>query len=302
MYYRISFTLSLLTTCLVYSGLSQCNADSTTTTTEVTTTGGGVGTVDLSSSGDYQVVDPITGNLIGRYDPRTRVVQGGVLQSGVVIVDNANGGLVGTVDPNGNIVDIGRAPATQTLVISIDDRRKDLNRRIEEALNKGVLTPNQAIAYRADLERIAAEEDAARQNASLNYARALQLGYGLNALSDRLVPVLQTVTLAPVISTQFVTVDGRLVMVDGISARQQRMLRRIDDEYAAGRLTSSQVSHLKGDLADISSLESHYRRNGVLSDSKDEKVSEKLDKLQASMDEDVADVNEERSKMGLRTD
>jgi hypothetical protein len=302
MHYRTSFTLALLTTCLTYSGFAISRADTTTTTTEITTTGGGIATVNLSSRGDYQVVDPITGNLIGKYNPTVRLVEGRPLQAGVVIVDNSNGSLVATVDSNGNIVDIGRAPASQTLVVSIDERRRDLNRRIDEALSKGLLTATQAASYQAELERITADEDAARQNAGLNYGRALQLGYGLNTLSDRLVPITQTVTLSPVISTQFVTVDGKIVMIDGITSRKQRMARRIDDEYAAGRLSSQQVSHLKQDLDRITSFESQYRKNGVLSNSKDRKVSEKLDKVQASIDEDVAYINQKRSRIGLRTD
>lgn len=299
MNYRTASTLSLLASCLVLSGFSVCRAQTTqTTTTRTFTTNSDPGStvVNLSTTGSYQVVDPITGRMLGRYD------RGARLDSGVVIVDDTNRGLVATVDSNGNIVDLGRAPASQTLIVSIDTRRQDLNRRIDEALNKGLLTPHQAEQFRAELDRIAADEEAARQGGVVTYSRALQLGYGLNTLSERLVPITPTVTFQPVISTQFVTVDGRLVMVGDIAARRQKLLRRVDDEYAAGRMSANQVSERKQDLDKIASLDAQYTKHGVLSNSKDRKLSEKLDKVQAEIDDNVASINHKRSNIGLRSD
>lgn len=304
MNYQKSLTLSLLASCLAFSGLTASKADTTeTTTTRTTTTSTDAAIVNLSANGNYRVVDPITGRLLGRYDPTARLVEGRALESGVVIVDDSNGGLVATVDSRGNIVDISRAPATQTLIVSIDTRRQDLNRRIEDALNKGQLNAAQATAMRAELDRIASDEESARQTAGvIDYRRALLLGYGLNSISERLLPITQTVTFAPVISPQFVTIDGRLVMVDAITSRRQRLARRIDDEYAAGRLSAQQVSRRKEDLNRISSLDSRYRKNGQLSNSKERKVSEKLDQLKIAIDENVAVINQKRSRIGLRSD
>jgi len=302
MNYRKSLTFSLLSGCLIFSGLA-AKADTTETTTTQTTTTTDFGTVNLSPNGSYQVVDPITGRVLGAYDPTARLVEGRTLESGVVIVDKTNGGLVATVDSSGNIVDISRAPATQTLLVSIDTRRQDLNRRIDEALNRGTLSAAQASAMRAELEQIAADEESARRNAgAVTYRRALVMGYGLNTLSERLVPMTQTVTFEPVISTQFVDINGRFVMVDSITAREQRLQRRIDDEYTAGRLSAQQVSKRKEDLNKISSLEAQYRKNGELSDSKEKKLSEKLDRVQTSIDENVTSINQKRSKIGIRAD
>jgi hypothetical protein len=308
MNYRTAFTLSLLAGCLAFSGFpSRADTQTTTTrtfttnsvapsTTQIVTTNSGTPLFNLSATSTYQVVDPITGRLIGAYD------RGARLESGVVLVDSANGGLVATVDANGNIVELSRAPANPTLIVSIDARRADLNQRIDAALNKGLLTPIQAAQFRAELDRITADEDAARSGGVVSYSRALQLGYGLTTLSDRLVPITQTVTYQPLISPQFVTVEGRMIMVTGIASREQKMSRRIDDEYAAGRMSARQVSMRKQDMEKIAMLDSQYRKNGVLSNSKERKLSEMLDKVQASIDENVATINSKRSKIGLRTD
>jgi hypothetical protein len=299
-----SFTLSLLLGCLASTGFTPSRADTTeTTTTQTTTTSTDLGAVNLSSDGFYQVVDPITGRLLGRYDQVSRRVDGRPLETGVVIVDRSNGGLVATVDASGNIIDIGRAPASQTLLVSINSRRQDLNRRIDEALNKGQLSATQASAMRAELEQIAADEDAdMRGSGVVNYRRALLLGYGLNSLSEKLLPVTKTVSFEPIISTQFTRVDGRLVMVDAITASKAQLSRRIDDEYAAGRMSSQQVNRRKQDLEKISILESKYRRHGELSNSENRKLSDRLTLLKIAIDDNVANINQKRANIGLRSD
>ncbi len=303
MIYRKSLTLSILAGCFALSGAASRADTIETTTTQTTTTSAGVPAFNLSASGTYQVVDPITGNLLGRYDQAARLVDGRALQSGVVIVDKSNGGLVATVDSNGNIVDIGVAPASQTLIVSIDTRRQDLNRRIDEALSKGHINAKQANAMRAELEGIASNDVFARESVgSLNYRKALLMGYGLNTLSDRLIPLTHAVELSPVISPQFVSYGGGMILVDGITSRKQRLARRIDDEYTAGRLSGNQVSKRKQDLNKISSLETKYRKNGELSRSNEKRVSIKLDKLSSDIDQNVASINEKRAHIGLRTD
>ncbi len=303
MIYRQSLTLSLLTSCFALCGSASLADTIETTTTQTTTSNVGVPAFNFSSNGTYQVVDPISGHLIGRYDQAARLVDGRSLQSGVVIVDKANGGLVATVDSNGNIVDIGVAPASQRLIVSLDTRRQDLNRRIDQALASGQMSAAQASSMRAELESIASGDVfAAETVSSLKYNRALQMAYGLDTLSSRLVPLTGSVQLTPVIGQQFVSYDGRIILGDGITSRKQRLSRRIDDEYTAGRLSANQVSKRKEDLNKISSMETKYRKNGELSNANEKRVSIKIDKLASDIDSNVASINHKRSQIGLRTD
>ncbi len=299
---------------LTFSGLSAGSADviETTTTQTTTTEGGGstvfvsptrtsAATVVLSPTTMYQVIDPITGTMVGRTLVGSSLVGGVRLNRGVVIVDKNNGNLVATVDADGNIVDIGSIPATETLVGSINARRADLRNRIEESLRQGRLDSAQAAAIRAQLERIAADESVNSQTPGvLTYRRALMTGYGLNMISERLIP--QTVSVQPIVSPQFVTVNGNLILVDGVTARKNRLTVRIDDEYSAGRLSSNQVTRRKQDLSKISTTEAKYRRNGELSSSNEAKLFVKLDQLKIAIDENVASINEKRSRIGIRVD
>ena len=306
MNHQKSITISLLASCLAFSGLTASRADTETTqtTTTVTTVGTNSSIVNLPATGRYVVVDPITGQIQGSYDPSSRLVEGSALRSGVVIVNEIDGGPVGFVDSSGNIVDVAVSPASQTLLVSIDTRRQDLNRRIDEALNKGVLTPTQAASFRAELDQLAADEEKDRQaNGLVSYRRAFMLGYGLNRLSDRLMPLTNTTyTFQPVVAPQLVIVNGRLTLLDSINYRKHHLDTRCDDEYAAGRLSQRQVSELKNELGKISSTERSYVKHDALSSSKERKLSGQLDRVESEMNSDVALINHKRSKIGIRAD
>jgi hypothetical protein len=169
-------------------------------------------------------------------------------------------------------------------------------------MDSGLLSLPQATALRADLNRLAAEEDSARLNGSLTYSKALLLGYELDSITSRLLPYTTNYTVQPVIASQLMVVGGKMTLLDAISARKQQLLRRVDDEYSAGRLSTQQVSRLKNDLDKIAATETKYTKDGVLSNSKDRKLSVKLDELQASLDSDVAETNHKRAKIGLKVD
>lgn len=288
----------LLSSCLLLSSLCVAKADTIeTTTTQTTTTSAASPVFALSASGNYFVVDPITGTPVGHYDPVARLVDGRTLQSGLVIVDKPSGNLVATVDAFGNIVDVSVAPATEVLVVSINSRRADLDRQIAQALARGQITAAKAADMRAQLERISANETAFRVNGTLTYRQALVVASDLNILGQRLYP---TAVVTPVVAPQFVVQDTRLTMVDNITYRKLHLSRRIDDEYQAGRLSSNNVSDLKEKMATVSSLEMRYRKNGELSESKNRAISTKLDQLETSLNRDVSNINEKRSEIGIR--
>jgi hypothetical protein len=78
------------------------------------------------------------------------------------------------------------------------------------------------------------------------------------------------------------------------------MQRRVDDEYAAGRLSNDNVARLKSQLNEVSSLKTKYTRNGKLKDSNSKTIVMKLDKVQTSMDRNIADINSKRSRIGIK--
>lgn len=253
----------------------------------------------------YAVVDPITGIVKDYYDPVVkRTVNGVVLQSGLIVVDNSSGKLIGGVDSYGNIVDLNVAPAIDSLVVSIDTRRRDLELSLDAALSQGKITATQAQELRAELEKIAAQEAAARASGHvLSVEQAFLLANSLDVLQTRFVPIVKTVVMQPpVIAPQFITIAGQTVFADNITYRKTKMEQRINDEYAAGRLSAQQVADLKTRLNAISSDQTKYRKNGELSQSRERALNIRLDKTQTAMEKDIALINQRRSRIGIRVD
>jgi hypothetical protein len=293
----------LLSAALMASFTLPALADEVTTVRTTTVTSDSLAApavVSLTPGGSYYVVDPVTGVMKGVYDP-ARGLGGLAITPGMVVVDNTSNRVVATFDASGRVIALTSVPAYDSFVVSIDSRRTELQRIIDANASK--LGNANAAALREELASIAAQEAAYRQaGRALNYEEALSLASRLSLLSDRLVPYASGVTFTPLIGNRFITTSGNLMMVDELSARNLRMLRRIDDEYAAGRLSNNDVARLKEQLNEVASLKTKYTKNGKLNDSKSKLIVMKLDKVQTNMDKDIADINAKRSRIGIKVD
>lgn len=296
--------LSSILPVLIAGGLSlasafACLADTETTTVKTTTITTGE-PLSLSAGVSYQVVDPFTGRTMGVYDAGHKSVNF-ALSPGLVIVDDSSNKVVATFDSAGNAISLSSAPVLDPLIVSIDNRRADFDRTIRQIKVRGNVDEATIAALTTTLERINAQEEAYKNaGRPLTYAEQLSLGVQLNDLGDRIVPFSSTTTITPVIATRFVTTDGQIVLVDPFSSRNLRMQRQIDAEYAAGRMTNNQVARLKEELNDISSLQARSTKNGHVRESKQRFLTEKMDRVQTDMDNDVASTNEKRARIGIK--
>jgi len=275
-------------------------ADEITTvrTTTTTTDSAPAAVITLTPGGSYMVVDPVTGTMKGVYDP-VRGLVGSSVAPGLVVIDNTSNRVVATFDASGRVIALTNVPAYDSLVVSIDARRAELEKMIANA--RPVMSDSVATVLREELVSIASQESAYKLSGRpLNYEEALSLANRLNALSDRVVPYGKNVTFTPLIGSRFITTAGNLVMVDEYSARNVRMQRRIDDEYAAGRLSNDNVARLKSDLNDVASMQTRYTKNGRLNPSKTKTISMRLDKVQTSMDRNIANINSKRANIGIK--
>jgi hypothetical protein len=105
---------------------------------------------------------------------------------------------------------------------------------------------------------------------------------------------------AVITPTRVVAAAPVVVATDDISARIAVMTTKIDDEYKAGRLTNRNVARLKERINEVSTRQVKYTKNGVLSDSKHKYLSEKLDDIQTSFDNDIASTQRARARIGIR--
>jgi hypothetical protein len=296
-------TALALASCGVQFTCSAILADTETTTVRTTTVTNSGQELILPQSATYVLVDPLSGSVKGNFDPSRGVTDLRIVQPGLAVINQDTGQVIATVDSSGKTLDVASAPAFDSLVVAIDTRRADLERRIGDALARGTIDASQAGLLRADMDRITAEEIAAKSSGGvLTYSEALSVALALNGLGDRLIPLTHTSVVTPLLGARFASIDGRLVMVDELDYRKVHLQQRIDDEYTAGRLSAQQVARLKDQLNAVAAFEAKSRKHGQLSSSKTEQASNKLDNVKTRLDEDVAIINGKRSKMGIRVD
>jgi hypothetical protein len=269
-------------------------------TTTVTSNGAGF---VLPSTGTYFVIDPLSGNVIGGYNPTTGLTDTSLVRPGLVVISKESGKVIAALDPSGRPIELTVAPAYDPFVISIDSRRTNIQAMISDCLSRGTIDAAEAAALNKEMNRISTEEAVYKQSDGiLSYSEALQIALDLNGMEDRLKPFMpaSAVSAAPLLGARMVTTNGQLVIVDDVEYRRVKLLQRVDDEYTAGRLSSQQVSNLKEQLNTVAALETKYRKNGEISESNKRKISAKLDAINTKMDQDVAVINAKRAKMGIK--
>lgn len=337
-----AFTVSILG-CAVLPAMADCETviRTTTITQPVTTVSAPVAATEftLTGSGDYVVIDPLTGIVKGPYDPIRGFVTGS-LSPGWVLLDRGNNKVLASFNSSGRLVALSTAPAYDAYVTSIDARRAELERFINESLSLGRISADQAMHLRSDLATITAQEEGYRVGGrAMTYDEALLIATRLNDLHATLNGYVPSIAFRRLVGTTYVTSDGAVVSpvttavvpnttvitparvvpattvitparvvsapavvvaTNDISARIAVMTQKIDDEYKAGRLTNRDVARLKERLNEVSTRQAKYTKNGMISDSKTKYLTEKLDEIQTSFDRSIASTQRARARIGIR--
>lgn len=106
-----------------------------------------------------------------------------------------------------------------------------------------------------------------------------------------------------VLPQRFLVINGQMVYFsDDYAFRRAQLDQKINDEYAAGRLTHNQAKVLHEKLGYVANLE--CKRKGDLSYSKStiREIERKFADVQSLMAHDVADTNSRKARIGLRVD
>lgn len=204
----------------VISTLAPCLADTETTTVRTTSFLSNGQRLTLPPTSTYVLVDPITGNIKGNYDPTRGFTDAQPVQPGLVIIDQPSGKVIATVDSSGRTIDVASVPAINSLVVAVYTRRCELERMITDSLANGTIDADQASQLRAETDKVAAEEFAAKQYSGiLPYSEALSLALALNGIGDRLVSYTHMNPITPLLGSRFANVNGQIMMIRGTEYR-----------------------------------------------------------------------------------
>jgi len=109
-------------------------------------------------------------------------------------------------------------------------------------------------------------------------------------------------TTAPsVLPEHFIVRNGVLFFLGSdYSARRAQLEAQINADFASGHLSNNNVKDLREKLQEIQSLEMKSRGDGTFKSSTAHEIERKFARLQSDYSEDIAEINEKRSKIGIQ--
>lgn len=171
-----------------------------------------------------------------------------------------------TVGEPGTVVTTGggtvylRTVSPSVLVKTIEGRRADLAKQIDEACARGDISGTQAEAMKHELRRIATETS----STEITYPAAVMLAQDLDLIGSQYRTVVTTAPVyVPIIEgSHFTVIEGKVLELDDLSVRRASLETRITRDLLRGRLTDAQAADLRAKLSVIGAEAAAYESDG----------------------------------------
>lgn len=252
--YRTPVAVAALLTCFAFVGPAKADTVTTqTTTTEVTSLDAPKTVVTSSPAGVTTTTTTVA---------PVQIAGSPAIASGVVYV---------------------RTAKPQVLVTTIEARRKDLDKMIDRAREKGNITGKEADAMKAELRRIAKETG----SNTITYERAIVYARDLDYIGERVkgVVVENVAPYQPIIAgSHFTVIDGQIYVLDDLSIRRVDLEARIIKDYLQGRLSEQRCNELRAQLDAIAVTQAVYTANGELDPVTSRPFYKKMDEVASKLE------------------
>jgi hypothetical protein len=168
-----------------------------------------------------------------------------------------------TIDsPAPNGVVYLRTASPSLLVTTIEGRRKDLEKQIDDAYGRGEISASQVEAMKRELRRIARETG----SNTISYPAAVMLAQDLDLIGTQYRTVVTTapVYLPIIAGSHFTISNGQVFELDDLSVRRANLEARVTKDLLQGRLSDAQAAQLRARLSNIGTEAAIYRADGNL--------------------------------------
>src|SRR5262249_3039618 len=175
-----------------------------------------------------------------------------------------------------------RTASPVVLVKTIETRRANIAKQIDDACAHGDITDTQAAALRRELKRIAAESS----STEISYPAAVMLAQDLDLIGSQYRTVVTTAPVyVPIIEgSHFTVIDGQVLELDDLSVRRAGLETRITKDLLRGRLTDAQAADLRAKLAVIGAEAAAYQADGTPDFKESKHLYSDFDKVASQID------------------
>jgi hypothetical protein len=148
------------------------------------------------------------------------------------------------------------------LITTLEGRRKDLDRTIDQACARGEITSEKAEAMKRELRRIAKETG----SNTISYAGAVMLAEDLDLIGAQYGTIVTTApAYVPIITgSHFTIYNGEVLQLDDFSVRRADLEARVIKDLLEGRLNDAQAADLRVKLSNVGTEAALYRADGNL--------------------------------------
>jgi hypothetical protein len=159
----------------------------------------------------------------------------------------------------GSVVYFYTAPPA-VLVTTIDMRRKELEKIITAARDRGEITPAKSAAMKIELQRIAHQTG----SNTISYPAALMLAQDLDMIGVQYGTVVTTApAYVPIIAgSRFTISTGQTYQLDDLSMRRAGLEAKITKDLIQGRLSEIRAEELRAQLSNIGTEANLYTSSG----------------------------------------
>lgn len=172
---------------------------------------------------------------------------------------------------------------------TITTRREELNKLYADALAQNALAEAEKKLLRAELDRIAAEEEVAKaMNGVAASSKVVILARDIDTLGDRFNIIMKKPVFVPIVEgSHFTVVEGKVVELDDIAKRRWDLEGKINKMYLESKISSSTANKLRSRMDLIANQEAGMRADGDLDLKEGRILYSEFDKIGSDLDDAV---------------
>ncbi len=172
------------------------------------------------------------------------------------------------------------------LITTINTRRSELDKLYADALAQNLLDEANKSLLRAELDRIAAEEAAAKALTGVAASsKVIILARDIDTLGERFNIVLKKPVFVPIVEgSHFTIVEGNVVELDDIAKRRWDLEGKISKMYLENRISATEANNLRSRMDLIATQEAGMRSDGNLDLKEGRILYGEFDKIGSDLD------------------
>jgi hypothetical protein len=169
---------------------------------------------------------------------------------------------------------------------TITTRREQLNKLYADALAQNLMAEAERNLLKAELDRIAAEEAAAKALTGVAASsKVVVLARDIDTLGERFNIVLKKPVFVPIVEgSHFTIVEGKVVELDDVAKRRWDLEGKISKYYLENKISASEANKLRSRMDLIATQEAGMRADGNLDLKEGRVLYGEFDKIGSDLD------------------